>query len=137
MSLSSIMDLKTRQVDYTQAFPQAELTDPVFMKVPQGWYVNASGTLQPHENPKFNDTSHYLCLKRNLYGCKQAACNWYKHLTAGLQAEEFIQSKTDCCLFLWKDCIIIVYVDDCLIFAPSDHIIGKLIASLSSNFFTR
>lgn len=36
MLLSSIMDLKTRQVDYTQAFPQAKLGDPVFITVLQG-----------------------------------------------------------------------------------------------------
>ncbi len=29
--LSSILDLKSRQVDYTQAFPQAPLEDPVYM----------------------------------------------------------------------------------------------------------
>jgi hypothetical protein len=51
MLLSSIMDLKTRQVDYTQAFPQAELSDPVFMRVPQGWYVNSDCKLAQHENP--------------------------------------------------------------------------------------
>jgi hypothetical protein len=37
--LSSPMNLKTRQVDYTQAFPQALLEDPIFMRVPQGWFV--------------------------------------------------------------------------------------------------
>lgn len=134
MLLSTIMNLKTRQVDYTQAFPQAELHDPVFMKVPQGWYVNESGNLIQHEDPKYNDTNHYLQLKRNLYGCKQAARNWYKHLTNGLVTQGFTQSKVDSCLFLRKDCIIVVYVDDCLIFAPSEETINKLIQSLSNNF---
>jgi hypothetical protein len=87
--LSSIMSLKTRQVDYTQAFPQAALEDPVFMKVPQGWYVDSTGNLRQHPDPKYNDTTHYLKLKRNLYGCKQAARNWFKHLTNGLIAEGY------------------------------------------------
>ncbi len=44
--LSTILDLKQWQVDYTQAFPQAPLTEPVYMKIPQGWYVDAqTGTL--------------------------------------------------------------------------------------------
>jgi hypothetical protein len=38
--LSSILNPKSRQVDYTQAFPQAELSDPVFMRMPQGWYLD-------------------------------------------------------------------------------------------------
>jgi hypothetical protein len=44
--LSTILDLKQWQVDYMQAFPQAPLTEPVYMKIPQGWYVDAqTGTL--------------------------------------------------------------------------------------------
>jgi len=38
--LSSILGLKQHQVDYTQAFPQVPLTDPVYMKLPQGWHVD-------------------------------------------------------------------------------------------------
>jgi hypothetical protein len=67
------MGLKSRQVDYTQAFPQAELIDPVNMRLPQGWYLDSSGNLLPHKDPKYNDTSHFIQLCRNLYGCKQAA----------------------------------------------------------------
>lgn len=58
--MSSILDLKMQQVGYMQAFPKAELLDPAFMKIPQGWYVNGSGALKHHENLKFNDTSNYL-----------------------------------------------------------------------------
>jgi hypothetical protein len=134
MLLSTILNLKTRQVDYTQAFPQAALDEPVFMKIPQGWYINSTGDLIQHEDPKYNDTSHYFRLKRNLYGCKQAARNWFKHLTMGLLKEGFTQSKTDCCLFLRKDCILVVYVDDCLIFSRSDAVIDNLIKALSSSF---
>jgi hypothetical protein len=103
--LSNVLNLQTWQVDYTQAFPQAELEDPVFMHIPQGWYIK-NGQLTQHENPKFNDVSHYMKLKRNLYGCKQAAHNWFKHLTKGLLRHGFMQSNTDTCLFLRKDCIL-------------------------------
>jgi hypothetical protein len=104
------------------------------MRVPQGWYVTSDGDLAQHENPKFNDTTHYLKLKCNLYGCKQAARNWYKHLTTGLLNEGFTQSSIDRCLFLRKDCILLVYVDDCLIFSPTNTTIDDLIKSLSTKF---
>lgn len=133
MLLSSTMDLKTQQVEYTQAFPQAELMDPVFMLVPQGWYINSAGQLAQHDNPKFNDKDHYLKLKCNLYGCKQAAQNWYKHLMAGLLDEGFKQSSIDHCLFLRKDYILLVYFDDRL-FSPSNTTIDDLIKSLSTKF---
>jgi len=57
--LSSILDLKTRQVDYTQAFPQATLDHPVYMRVPQGWYID-KGKLRQHTNPKHNEQKYYM-----------------------------------------------------------------------------
>jgi len=43
--LANILNLKRCQVNYTQAFPQAPLQDPVFMRIPQGWYADSTGTL--------------------------------------------------------------------------------------------
>jgi hypothetical protein len=42
MALSALLNLKSRQVDYMQAFPQAPLDDDVFMKILQGWQYNSS-----------------------------------------------------------------------------------------------
>jgi hypothetical protein len=82
--------------------------------------------LTQRPNPKFNDTQHYMKLKWNLYRCKQAARNWFWHLTGGLLKLGFIQSKTDC--------VLVVYIDDCLIFTEHDDIINNLIAGLSKSF---
>jgi hypothetical protein len=106
----------------------------VYMKVPQGWFVSPTGELAQHQDSKHNESSYYLKLKHNLYGCKQAARNWFKHLTNGLLQQGFTQSKTDSCLFLRNDCILVVYVDDCLIFSQSDTIINDLIKELSETF---
>jgi hypothetical protein len=132
--LSSILNLKTRQVDYTQAFPQAPLNDPVYMRTPQGWFVNDSGSLQQHPDPKHHDTKHFLQLNKNLYGCKQAARNWFKYLTQGLLAQGFTQSKVDPCLYLRQDCMMVVYMDDCLIFSHSDRVINDLLSKLSETY---
>jgi hypothetical protein len=43
--LTSLLNLKSHQVDYTQAFPQATLDDPVYMHMPQGWFAGPSGKL--------------------------------------------------------------------------------------------
>jgi hypothetical protein len=53
--LLSILDLKQRQVDYAQAFPQAPLDDPVIMRMPQGWHINKQGNLTPHHDPTFHE----------------------------------------------------------------------------------
>jgi hypothetical protein len=120
-------------VDYTQAFPQADLEDPIFIQIPQDWCIQ-DGKLTQHENSKFNDIQHDMKLKRNLYGCKQSAHNWFKHLTKGLLHQGFTQSKTYRHLFLPKDCILVVYVDGCLLFAKDSKVIDNLIADLSKNF---
>jgi len=132
--LSTILNLKSRQVDYTQAFPQAVLDDPVYMRLPQGFYVAPDNTLQQHSDPTYHDRSHFIKLKRNLYGCKQAARNWFAHLNKGLIAMGFTPSKVDPCLYCRHDCILAVYTDDCLIFARQDSTIDELIASLSEIF---
>jgi hypothetical protein len=59
------------------------------MRMPQGWYVNDEGQLAPHPDPKFHDDKHYIQLRKNLYGCKQAARNWFAYLTQGLFAHGF------------------------------------------------
>jgi hypothetical protein len=132
--LSSILDLKQRQVDYTQAFPQAPLTDPVYMRLPQGWYIDSDGHFVQHSDPTYNNKTHYIKLQRNLYGCKQAAHNWFKHRTQGLLWEGFKQSAVEPCLFLRVDCLLIVYTDDCIIFSREDPVIDGLILNLSQSF---
>jgi len=96
--------------------------------------VKPDGRLAQHKDPKFQDKDHYLKLKKNLYGCKQAARNWFKKLSEGLLKEGFVQTKTDSCLFMRHDCLIIVYVDDCLFFSPNKSTINSVIASLSTTF---
>ncbi len=87
------------------------------MQLPQGWYADEHGALTQHLDPTSHDRSHIIQLKHNLYGCKQAAQNWFKHLTQGLLWEGFHQSSVDPCLFLRDDCILILYTDDCIIFS--------------------
>jgi hypothetical protein len=132
--LPTIMQLKSHQVDYTQAFHQVELHDPVFMRPPQGWFVVPNGVLLQHSYPKHSDTLHYVQLHHNLYGCKQAAYNWYHHLNKGILAQGFYQSKIDPCLYLWSDCIMIFYTDDTLIFAREDSIIDEVVKNLSLSY---
>jgi len=90
-----------------------------------------TGTPLQHSDPTHNHRDHYIHLKRNLYGCKQAARNWFRHLRTGLLVEGFRQSEADPCLFLRQDCVLIVYTDDCIIFAKEDSTIDALVANLS------
>ena len=99
------------------------------MKIPQGWYVS-NGKLEQYEIPEFFDNEHCIKLLHNLYGCKQGSRNWWKHLSNGLKQQGFQESATDNCLFIQNDCILVLYTDDCLIFARNDTIIDNLMDDL-------
>jgi hypothetical protein len=51
-----------------------------------------------------------------------------------LLAEGFHQSEADPRLFLRQECILVVYTDDCIIFAKEDSTIDALIANLSKTY---
>jgi histone deacetylase 1/2 len=90
--LSALLNIKSCQVDYTQAFPQAPLEDNVFMWIPQGWFYDPTSKqlLPKSDHPHFFDREHFICLKRNLYSVRQAAWNWYLHLQKGLLGHGFV-----------------------------------------------
>ena len=105
------------------AFPQAPLEDEVYMDLPKG-------VMSANQGAK----NYALRLRKNLYGLRQAAMNWFEHLKTGLIKRGFRQSTIDPCLFTKDDMILLVYVDDTLIFAKDQKVIQVLIESLRSEF---
>jgi len=77
---------------------------------------------------------HVLKLLKNMYGLQQAGHNWYNSLTDHLLTAGFQQSNVDKCLVIQDDCIIVIYVDDCLLFRKSDDVLDKMILSLRQIF---
>jgi hypothetical protein len=69
-----------------------------------------------------------------MYGLKQVGNNWFHHLKQSLLDRGFSQSTIDPCLFIRHNCPIIIYVDGCLLFAPTDDILEHLIDSLQKDF---
>jgi hypothetical protein len=80
-----------------------------------------------------SDENHHryvLKLNKSLYGLKQAGYKWFEKLCEGLIAWDFIQSQVDKCVFFRKDCIIITYIDDCIILGKTVADVDAVIASL-------
>jgi hypothetical protein len=102
-TLAAMHNLKGKQIDFTQAFPQANLKEDIYLRFSAGF---------EHKNEKWA-----LKLKRNLYALVQASRNWFLKLSAIYERLGFKQSKSDPCLFLRKVMIIVLYTDDCLIYA--------------------
>ena len=69
-------------------------------------------------------------LNNSLYGLKQAPKTFYEKLKEGLVERGFIPSILDPCLFMKKDMICLIYVDDTIITGPDSKAIDDLIKSL-------
>jgi len=125
LTIAAILNLQMRQIDFIQAFPQADCSEDTYMRLPAGWDVkDADGNSQ-----------HCIRLKKNLYGTVTGARNWYKKLAAGLIARGFHQSVVDPCLFLRGDCMVVVYTDDCICFSKSTDTATRLIEDLKADGF--
>ena len=113
----------SESIDFTLVFPQAPLTIDVYVEFPTG--------LDPIG---YHRDTHVLKLKKNLYGLKQAGYNWVEYLRTGMERRGFICSEVDQCVFLKKNCVVLVYVDDCLIFHKTKEGVNEIIKSLSEEF---
>ena len=76
-------------IDYTNAFTQAPLHSPCWIRLPLGFGSTASGAT-------------CLKLKKTLYGSTIAPKAFYLHISGILQALGFKQSVYDPCLLFWS-----------------------------------
>jgi hypothetical protein len=107
----------TKQVDYTNAFAQADLAEQVYIESPKGF-------------GRKDGIDMVLRLIKSLYGLKQAPKSFFDKLREGLIERGFTQSTLDPCLFMKKDMICVVYVDDTILTGPDAQAIEKVIKSL-------
>ena len=119
--LSNLLGLATRQIDFVQAFTQADVDRDIYMELPQGWGPDDKAA---------NNRDYVLKLKKNLYGAREAARNWWLRLRGGLLRRGFHQSEIDPCLFMRDDCILVSYTDDCCLLGKNQHVLKQVIADL-------
>jgi hypothetical protein len=119
-TLAAMHNLKGKQIDFAQDFIQAKLKEDIYVRFPAGF---------EHKNDKWA-----LKLKRNLYGLVQASRNWFLRLSAIYERLGFKQSKSDPCMFLRKDMLIVLYTDDCLRYARDTTDIDSFIKTLSKDY---
>ncbi len=120
LAIAKIHGLSLKSIDFVLAFPQADLKIPVFMELPIGFEATDG------ENCK----TYVLKLNKSLYGLKQAGYNWFVKLSNGLCDHGFVQSSIDPCVFFGHKCIILRYLDDCIIIGDTHNRINALIQSL-------
>lgn len=123
LTMSLQFDWCTRQIDFKNAFVQATLPEPLYMRIPQGY----------SKKPEFEDK--VLKVTKSLYGDKRAPRMWYKHMTKILNTMGFFASPKDNCLFLNPDrqCTFVLYVDDGIFFHKESAVIDEMLEEFKSH----
>lgn len=114
LTVAGMERMTTRHYDAKTAFLNGSLNEEIYMYQPEGFNINEKK----------------LCkLNKSIYGLKQAAKSWNDTLNSILKDFDFIQSKTDPCLYtkIVKNELIylIVYVDDFIISCRDVNLIKK------------
>jgi len=121
LALAAAADWEIHQMDVKTAFLYGDLDEQVFMEVPEG--IDADGNT--------------VCeVRKSLYGLKQAPRIWYQKLDAFLTSKNLrlVRSDADHSLYVGKDLIIAVYVDDLKIMASNIELMRQVKESLSKEF---
>ncbi|CAI7800182.1 unnamed protein product [Closterium sp. NIES-54] len=114
---------KIKQMDITTAFLNGIILEELYMLQPEG----------------LDDGSGRVCrLKKAIYGLKQAPRAWYHKLEETLLAGGFKKSECDYSLFLLQEkeqlLMLLVYVDDILLFSESAAMIERVEEMLEMQF---
>ena len=116
--MAIILNWVTVSVDWNNAFIQAVLKTPMYMATPRGF------------SNKYGSDG---CLKvlKSLYGSKFAPRNWYMHLRSALIDKLGMKEcPQDKCLLYRKDLLLVLYVDDAGIAAPTRKHIDDFVQEL-------
>jgi hypothetical protein len=119
-TLAAMHNMKGKQIYFTQAFPQAKLKEYLYLRFPTGYkHLNYEWAIQT---------------KRNLYGLVQSSQNWFLKISKIYERLGFKQSKSDPCLFLRNDTIIVLYTDECMLHAKDMNIIDDFFKILRNEY---
>lgn len=123
LSYAAKENLYMRQFDIKTAFLYGRLNEEIFMTPPEG----------------FSQPNTLWKLQRSLYGLKQSPRMWNEKFSSFMKNSGLEMSKYDNSVFYQMEplLIIIVYVDDGLIFARDESSIVKMLEKLKDKFEMR
>jgi hypothetical protein len=123
MVMAATLNLKTTQIDFSNAFVQADLQESVYIELPTRF-----------RSPTESAGDYVLKLNKSLYGLCQAPKSWFDKLSTELHDLGFSPSPNDPCMFVHPDMIILVYCDDCLIFSRDQSKVDDMIVRMRKAF---
>ncbi|KAJ5666536.1 uncharacterized protein N7477_008984 [Penicillium maclennaniae] len=105
LAIIAAFDLETIQLDAVNAFLNSKLDDPVYVAFPQGY-----------------GRKHYvLRLNKALYGLRVAPILWQQEVLQKLAQFGFVPIPEDPCLFVYKNVVLMIFVDDILVIFHRRH----------------
>lgn len=123
LSVAAKDDLQMQQFDVKTAFLYGELSEEIYMEVPQG--IQA-------------ETSKVCKLNKSLYGLKQSSRCWNKKFCSFLTTYGFKPCQSDNCVFVGYfdniKVLLIIYVDDGLLMSKSKDILSIILNDLRQKF---
>jgi hypothetical protein len=133
LMLSVQLDLANKQVDYTAAFIHADIDKPPNYNSMSPEQQRQSGVYV--EMPRgFGVPGKVLRLNKSLYGLKQAPRNFFLFIKAELESIGFVQQvEVDACLFISPKVILLLFVDDNLLFARNMQDIDDVLKQLTDS----
>ena len=103
--MAEMVGWESIQIDYVLDLSQSPIGSDVYLHLLEVFHVDGED----------KNEIYFLKLKKNIFGTRQAAANWFDMLKTGLEDEGFKQNKVVPCLFVRNNCIVIFYVDNCCI----------------------
>ena len=112
---------RTCQLDLVLAYSHAKVDRPTFMRIPRGFAFKGS------------TQRHVLQIIYNLYGGCDSGRIYFLFMVKYLASIGFKQSSIDPCVFFYKNVILLMYIDDLILGAPSDQAIDEAVELIGDN----
>ena len=120
--LSMMLKWTTCSIDFSNAFVQAKLKEPIWIHLPRGF-----------RSP--GPAKRCLRLIRSQYGISTAPKLWFEFILEALLDLGLKQCAHDKCFFYKENLLVVLYVDDCGIAAPEQKYIDEFITALENKGF--
>ena len=123
-ALAAQEDLHIRQLDIKTAYLYSALEEPLYMTVPKGYEEHSGKDMK----------GKCLRLLKALPGTKQGAKQWFKTCREHLVSQGYTQVVADTCVYTKRGSIVLVYVDDILVFSKTIEGGNRTVEDLSKKF---
>jgi transposase InsO family protein len=125
LALATHFDWEIEQMDVKTAFLYPEVEEEVYISIPEGYKM-----LYPEDD----EVGEVLRLIKTLYGLRQSPLAWFRVLDRLFRSKGLSRSNEDPSLYISRDLILLVFVDDIVFFAKSKEAITKAKSWLRDEF---